>query len=341
MMACALFSSKTFSLMIVVSLVAVIVVLMTLSQNKINQSTKNVQYFIPQVEADKRYGDKFSQESMTGQVQQHALNPKDGIDNSGALCYLIYYADSFDKTSEFSGVDPNERDTIDKWWKAAAMIDWYWNSPVEYKCTEIVAVGNYDICQDSRFIIKPSCLVYSFGIDFRYSFDDAMSNLGCEVHSFDPSMGVETHKRANNSTFHNIGISHSNNDSFAPRQDKFVKTPQVWKMRTLQTLMKELGHEEKVIDVLKLDIEGYEWTVIDNLIETNVIKNIRQFVMEIHLVHEWPAKADYVHLYQIHTKLREMGFQKFTVRPYSKVLVEGYYANQVEISFVNVLFQPR
>uniref|UniRef100_A0A2C9M419 Methyltransferase domain-containing protein n=1 Tax=Biomphalaria glabrata TaxID=6526 RepID=A0A2C9M419_BIOGL len=221
------------------------------------------------------------------------------------------------------------------------MIDWYWNSPVEYKCTDIVAVGNYDICQDSRFIIKPSCLVYSFGIDFRYSFDDAMSNLGCEVHSFDPSMGVETHKRANNSTFHNIGISHSNNDSFAPRQDKFVKTPQVWKMRTLQTLMKELGHEEKVIDVLKLDIEGYEWTVIDNLIETNVIKNIRQFVMEIHIVHEWPAKADYVHLYQIHTKLREMGFQKFTVRPYSKVLVEGYYANQVEISFVNVLFQPR
>ncbi|KAK0059361.1 hypothetical protein Bpfe_011130, partial [Biomphalaria pfeifferi] len=95
MMVRALCSSKTFSLMIVVFLVAVIVVLMALSQNEQSvrnfkdQSTKNVQYFIPQVEADKRNRDKSSQESMTGQVQQHALNPKDGIDNSGALCKLF------------------------------------------------------------------------------------------------------------------------------------------------------------------------------------------------------------------------------------------------------------
>ena len=30
------------------------------------------------------------------------------------------------------------------------------------------------------------CLVYSFGIDWDFKFDDAIAGMGCEVHAFDP-----------------------------------------------------------------------------------------------------------------------------------------------------------
>ncbi|KAK0059360.1 methyltransferase-like protein 24, partial [Biomphalaria pfeifferi] len=57
-------------------------------------------------------------------------------------------------------------------------------------------------------------------------------------------MDKETYRRENNSTFHNLGLSNTNTDGFIPRKDGYVNKSQVWKMRTLKSVMKELGHEE-------------------------------------------------------------------------------------------------
>ena len=47
--------------------------------------------------------------------------------------------------------------------------------------------GQKSVCLDEG--LKPvinNCLVYSFGIDNEWSFDDDMAKLGCDVYSFDP-----------------------------------------------------------------------------------------------------------------------------------------------------------
>ena len=69
------------------------------------------------------------------------------------------------------------------------MIDYFINTPLRNRWNKRQMKGKWGIYQDEPFDVKPPCLVYSFGINWDFSFDDAMGKLGCEVHSFDPSMG--------------------------------------------------------------------------------------------------------------------------------------------------------
>ena len=41
-----------------------------------------------------------------------------------------------------------------------------------------------------------SCLIYSFGVDHDWSFDDNVQRLQCEIHAFDPSIGLKDHQRS-------------------------------------------------------------------------------------------------------------------------------------------------
>ena len=49
-------------------------------------------------------------------------------------------------------------------------------------------------------------------------------------------------------------------------------------MKTLKDIMNELGH--KHIDILKLDIEGSEYDVIENILNDNI--SITQITIEFH-----------------------------------------------------------
>ena len=51
--------------------------------------------------------------------------------------------------------------------------------------------GAYYLCKEKKFWPYPNpggdrCLVYSFGINNDFKFDDAIAKTGCEVHAFDP-----------------------------------------------------------------------------------------------------------------------------------------------------------
>jgi Methyltransferase domain len=55
-------------------------------------------------------------------------------------------------------------------------------------------------------------------------------------------------------------------------------------MKTLSTIQKELGHDQPgyVLEILKVDVEGSEWTVFNPLLEMRDFPFARQLLIELH-----------------------------------------------------------
>ncbi|BFZ00530.1 hypothetical protein BsWGS_03569 [Bradybaena similaris] len=136
--------------------------------------------------------------------------------------------------------------------------------------------GGWEICDDPDVRPRPPCIIYSFGINYDFTFDDnAAKTYGCHVYSFDPSMTkFEDHvERSNLTHFYKIGLS----DSSKTTQDK-------WKMKTLADIRTMLGHDNVTIDVIKMDIESSEWPAIPEMIRSGQLKTVRQLMVEYHVM---------------------------------------------------------
>jgi len=88
-------------------------------------------------------------------------------------------------------------------------------------------------------------------------------------------------------------------------------------MKTISTIIYELGHAH--IDVLKMDIEGAEYNVIENILKTKI--SINQILIEFHGYFSENGKN---RTKQAIKKLKKNGFEIFAV---SETLNE--------ISFIN------
>ncbi|KAJ8308084.1 hypothetical protein KUTeg_012958 [Tegillarca granosa] len=110
---------------------------------------------------------------------------------------------------------------------------------VQIPCKELIRIGNlpdggWEVCHDAKFRPRKPCLVYSFGINNDFSFDDDVANTyGCKVNSFDPSMKQNDHKHSEQVMFYATGISHKNGKKGR------------WKMRNFITILKTLGQKEE------------------------------------------------------------------------------------------------
>ncbi|XP_055955287.1 probable methyltransferase-like protein 24 [Patella vulgata] len=166
----------------------------------------------------------------------------------------------------------------------------YFDQPLEHKCIYSRWMGNWKVCFDETSAPRKSCLVYSFGIANDFSFDEAMEAEGCMVYSFDPSMGVEDHKHSVNVYFKNLGLGSHDMDNFSPRSDEYVSYSQKWKIRTLKSILIMLGHEKRFIDVLKFDVEGYEWEIMLNLMKDGLLPQIGQILTEWHIFPDLPPR---------------------------------------------------
>jgi FkbM family methyltransferase len=132
-------------------------------------------------------------------------------------------------------------------------------------------------------------VVYSFGVGTDMSWDlELIRRFGCRVYAFDPNpvavafVGAQT--LPSELRFTPTGIAaYDGTQSFWGREGK-VSTSTVKKIggredlpvRTLETLMRERGHER--VDVLKLDIEGSEFSVVPRIVSLP----IRQILLEMH-----------------------------------------------------------
>jgi len=206
--------------------------------------------------------------------------------------------------------------------------------PLQYSCPKR-SFGNRNAC----FTINPDALspgdiVYSVGIGNDISFDlELISNFKVSVFAFDPTpksiLWLENQQLPESFKSFPIGLADytGETDFYLPGNDNFVsasmtsrqseKTVRV-KVKTLGDLMRDNAHTS--IDLLKLDIEGAEYDVIDNILKSGI--RIHQLLIEFH--HRFPEHSidktrDTV------KKLNDGGFLLFYVSPLGE-----------EFSFINL-----
>ena len=135
--------------------------------------------------------------------------------------------------------------------------------------------GQKAICIQPPSVAPPpgSCIVYSIGINNEWSFDDIMEKYGCTVYAFDPSMknAEDQFNRSSGIHFYKIGLG--------ARDETNSKG---WKILTLGSIRELLGHQDRVIDYLKIDIEFGEWDVLPELMKPGKLDQVRQLGIEIH-----------------------------------------------------------
>jgi FkbM family methyltransferase len=153
--------------------------------------------------------------------------------------------------------------------------------------------GNWSFCTDG---LNSNSVVYSFGVGEDISWDTAIiERYQVQVHAFDPTPKSIAWVQQQNTPpqFHFYGYGIADHDGvlqFYPPEDaahvsytvlhkaqtaaKMVELP----VKQLATIMRELGHEH--IDMLKMDIEGAEYRVLDNILKSGLA--ITQILVEFH-----------------------------------------------------------
>ncbi|MDO8897580.1 MAG: FkbM family methyltransferase, partial [Bacteroidales bacterium] len=146
-------------------------------------------------------------------------------------------------------------------------------------------------------LLKPSSIVYSFGIGEDISFDlKVIKTHHCQVLAFDPTprtiRWVNNQKLPSEFIFQNIGLSEtagmvSFNIPANPKRisgsllklgaEEHYKSIQVM-MKSFEQLAKENGHNH--VDLLKMDIEGAEYEVIESILVSGI--KIDQLLVEFH-----------------------------------------------------------
>ncbi|XP_071522721.1 probable methyltransferase-like protein 24 isoform X2 [Panulirus ornatus] len=160
--------------------------------------------------------------------------------------------------------------------------------------------GDKAVCLAPVFDITPGdCIVYSFGISNEWSFDDAMAQFGCQVYAFDPTMGVADHNKSERVHFYNLGLGPSDTSTRIGGVSA--------SLRTLGHIMDMLGHTNKMIDYVKIDIEGYEYSSFEQLSKEAHI--LRQLGIEVH-----PGLEYHGLIYDLFVLLEYLGFTTFDAR---------------------------
>lgn len=150
-------------------------------------------------------------------------------------------------------------------------------------------------------------IVYSFGVGEDASFDlDLIERYGCRVHAFDPTERSIAWAKANIDhllwTLHPVGIAASDGEAeftgpmnqtsislFRPGNSGTRRRPSTrLAVRSLPSIMAELSHER--IDLLKMDIEGFEYEVIRSMLKTDI--RPAQIAVEFHhRMYGYPSSA--------------------------------------------------
>jgi hypothetical protein len=216
-----------------------------------------------------------------------------------------------------------------------------------------VGDGGKWVCNLDRIIrgredgLPSKCVVYSFGSNGEISFEEdllAASQGFCDVHIFDPVLesvlgnnryfngpeatDLQANRNVPHVTWHTVGLGARNEDVESTRFGKMH-------LERLSTIMESLGHPW--IDVLKIDVEGYEWDIFldDILANAGASLPFGQLLIELH---SGDTTVDRV--VEFFDRAEASGLRIFNKDP----VQYGSCAplcKQIELSFVNVNTRPR
>jgi FkbM family methyltransferase len=144
--------------------------------------------------------------------------------------------------------------------------------------------------------LNKNSIIYSIGIGEDISFDlDLITQFGCTIQGFDPTpksiQWLKKNQPHSNFIFHEYGIDTKDGETtfFLPKNPNLIsgalhKTNNAGAetitvpVKKITTICKELGH--KHIDLLKMDIEGAEYSVIPDILSSKI--SIHQILIEFH-----------------------------------------------------------
>ena len=191
-------------------------------------------------------------------------------------------------------------------------------------------------CQTRRFgslfcgwcintdILNSNSMIYSFGVGQDVSFDiELIQSIGATIHAFDPTPKsidwIKKQSLPDRFIMHEYGICDFDGSiQFNPpvnaknvshtildRPQTKAQAISVPVMR-LTTIMKKLNHSK--IDMIKMDIEGAEYRVIDDIANTQI--RPKQLLIEFH--HRFTGIGISQTKKTLH-KLQEMNYRLFSV----------------------------
>ena len=189
--------------------------------------------------------------------------------------------------------------------------------------------------EHAGFYLNPDCIndksiVYSFGVGTDISFDqELIAQYNCTVFGFDPT--PKTIDFIANSTqipkqfiFEPYGLySHDGTVAFFLPENPNHVSCTVGNIRnydegklkkvdvpvlSFDSILRKLGH--KTIDVLKLDIEGSEYDVLDDILNAEI--QINQICIEFH--HRFKG-VSVIKTKQAIKRLRDKGYQLIGISP--------------------------
>lgn len=148
------------------------------------------------------------------------------------------------------------------------------------------------VCLPGKLSSKST--VYSFGVGTDISFDEALIAMtGCTVHAFDPTPGsaqwIQSQRLPAKFCFYGFGLADRDGELIFRKPDipgyfspsaafGYPGAGERFPVHQLATIMKKLGHSR--IDLLKMDIEGSEYAVIENMCAEAIFP--RQLLVEFH-----------------------------------------------------------
>ncbi|XP_076434556.1 putative methyltransferase-like protein 24 [Babylonia areolata] len=226
-------------------------------------------------------------------------------------CTMPFDARAYNKSDPLAGSAP-VLETVEEQKIAARTLErLLLNDTVDQKrvCRNVQRLNIRTYCLDTGFQVAPPCLVYSFGINYDFHFDDHWGQKGCDVFSFDPSMKTPDHRRSPNVMFYKIGLGGVDTDAFVPRRNMYVTKETTWKMRTLKSLVTTLDHTNRFIDMLKIDIEVSEWEAVRHMLDSGILTQVKQFVVEWHIFPDMPPRERFQQLIKVLSDLERAGFK--------------------------------
>jgi FkbM family methyltransferase len=197
--------------------------------------------------------------------------------------------------------------------------------PKQVDC-EVVYLGkagaSWPVCPEA---LPDQPLVYSFGVGEDVSFDLELIRLfHATIHAFDPTprsiAWIAGQQLPASFHFHRCGLAdHDGVGRFRfPVNPAHVSHSIVTEMsaapscelpvKRMQTLISELQHPR--IDLLKMDIEGAEYVVIDDLVGSGI--KVKQLLVEFH--HRW-KEINVSKTKEAIRKLQAAGYRIFATSP--------------------------